>query len=371
VGRVERSWSGVDGAVPWTQVLLPAAAVYGVASAWSRARAARERRSIPGLRVVSIGALTVGGAGKTSLARWLAGEAAARGARPAVLLGGHGRARREDRPFVVPDFEDYPLRSACDRAGDEAAAHRSALPIGATVASDRNRRRAAGVAASGYGATLAILDDGWEQGTLQWDEVWVAVDPRAPVGNGSGIPAGPLRRPPSTLREAAVMAFVLDETGEGLTRETLAWASAAAPAAAVLRFRRLLVGISEVGGRAIERWDPGRSAAILSGVGSPERLTRFARSAGIEVVSHDAYPDHARWSAAELEGPLRAAARAGAAIALITEKDEPRWPAGVDSPIPVRVLRHALKPVDPVDALLERVLAPAAPGRAAEGALAR
>jgi tetraacyldisaccharide 4'-kinase len=337
--------------------LLPAAALYGAAAARSRARAKARRRSIPGLRVVSIGGLTVGGAGKTSLARWLARETAARGARPAVLLRGHGRARRIQGTFVVPDFEDYPLHSACDRAGDEAAAHRAALPIGATVAADRDRRRAAGVAVSGYGATLAILDDGWEQGTLQWDELWVAVDPVRPVGNGSAIPAGPLRRPPSTLQEAKVLAFILEGTGEDVPRETLAWATAAAPAAAVVRFRRVLKGTSEVGGRSVEPWSGGQGpAAILSGVGSPARLTHFARSAGIEVVSHDAYPDHARWTSAELARSLRAAARAGAAVALVTEKDEPRWPRMADTPVPIRVLRSCVEPLDALDAALERLV---------------
>ena len=375
VGLVERAWSGNPGALAWTKLLLPLAALYAAGSARSRAGAAARRRAHPALHVVSVGGLTVGGAGKTSVARWLAREAAASGARPAVLLRGHGRRRDAAGTFVVPDFEDYPLRAAFDRAGDEAAAHRAGLPHGVTIIADRNRYRAAGVAASGYGATVLVLDDGWEQGTLGWDDLWVAVDPRSPVGNGSMLPAGPLRRPAATLREARVLAFVLEGGEEEIPGKTVAWAKKMAPAAAVLRFARVLDGTSAIGETAIEPWrSGGPRTALLSGVGSPERLTRFARAAGIDLVCHATFPDHARWSAPELLRALRAAARAGAALGLITEKDEPRWPSMPPTAIPVRVLRTSLRPLDPVDTLVERIRGMAARGtgvHAEDGVLRR
>src|SRR5262249_45034646 len=106
------------------------------------------------------------------------------------------------------------------------------------------------------------------------------------------------------------------------------------------------------------------SAGILSGVGAPERLTRFARASGIPVVLHAAFPDHARWTEDALRRAAKDAARAGAETLLITEKDEPRWPRGLTLPLPVRVLRTSLVPLDdPGDALAAlRAAVAASPG---------
>jgi len=357
-GALERGWSGENGSSSWTRILLPAAAVYAAASARARVRAAAARRRIPGVYVISVGNLTVGGTGKTTLARWLAFQILELGARPAVLLRGHGAARRGRDTDVVPDLDGYPLGPAVDRIGDEAAAHRAALPRGATVAVDRDRYRAARVARAGYGAQVAVLDDGWEQGGLRWDELWVTLDPDRPEGNGLILPAGPLRRPASTLRDASVIAFVMEEPGVEIPAATRSWAAERAPGIPLLRFCRRLDGAAVIGERSARPWAAGAEpAGLISGVGSPARLERFARASGIRLASHSAFPDHARWNAGAVEEAIRSAAKAGAGVVLITEKDEPRWPAAVSSPLPVRVLRTSLYPLDPVEGALARLRA--------------
>ena len=258
---------------------------------------------------------------------------------------------------MVPDLDGYPLGSAVDRVGDEAAAHRGALPRGATVAVDRDRYRGARAAQIGYGAQVAILDDGWEQGGLRWDELWVTLDPDRPQGNGLSLPAGPLRRPASTLREASVIAFVMEEAGVDLPAATRSWAAGLAPGVPLLRFCRQLDGTSMIGERAAKPWEPGAPAALLSGIGSPARLERFARACGIRLVHHSVFPDHAAWSIGAVRSALRSASEAGAGIVLITEKDEPRWPQGLTSELSVRVLRTSLRPIDPVGGALARLRA--------------
>ena len=357
VGAVERAWSGAAGSTSWTWLLLPAAALYSVAAGRARSQAARTRREIPGLYVISVGNLTVGGTGKTSLARWLALQAMEAGATPAVLLRGHRAGRRGRETDVAPDFDGYPLASAVCRLGDEAAALRAALPRGrATVVVDRDRYRAARAARSGYAAGIAVLDDGWEQGGLRWNELWVTLDPERPQGNGAVLPAGPLRRPASTLREASVIAFVMEEEGVDIPDATKRWTAERAPAATLLRFCRHLDGTSALGERTATPWPSGGPAAgLISGIGSPARLERFASASGIRLVSHSVFPDHARWSVGDLRQALQSAAQAGAGIVLITEKDEPRWPTALDSPLPVRVLRTSLQPLDAVDRALARL----------------
>jgi tetraacyldisaccharide 4'-kinase len=342
-GVVEASWSGAPGTLAWTRLFAHAAALYGVAAAGARRRAAATRRRVPGVRVIAVGNLTVGGTGKSSLARWLATEAARRG-RAAVLLRGHGSRGGAPRPTAVPDFLGYPLALAAERSGDEAAAHRAALPPAVAVIVDPDRHAGALLARDGHGASTAILDDGWEQGTLAWDELWVTIDPERPEGNGDLLPAGPLRRPASTLNEAAVLAFVLEGPGTTVPERTLEWAAWHAPRARVARFRRVLLSESG-GGNGAE--GGGLRAGLMTGVGAPRRVAAFAAASGYAVVADASFPDHARVGPERLRGAMLQAARRGAEVILITEKDEHRWALPSDPPLPVRVLRTGLAPLDP------------------------
>jgi len=368
-GLFERSWSAEPGSLEWTKALLPLAAGYSIASGIARRRARARRRRIEGCRVVAVGNLTVGGTGKSSIARWLALEAVRAGAHAAVLLRGQGALAPSGERGAVPDFAEYPLAMRTSRYGDEALALRIGLPREAAVVVDPNRMRGAVAARSGYGARILILDDGWEQPDLGWDELWVALDPRRPVGNGSLLPAGPLRRPASTLREATRIVFLLEEPREMIPESTREWLARKAPGVPVSRFQRILLGTSPPGSRdGPEPLARGVKVALLSGIGSPSRLTRFILGAGAEVRLHAAFPDHARWSGSSLAAVLSRARLEGAELALITEKDEPRWPGHLKVALPVRVLRTMLLPLDPVEDALRAIRAAAAgPGAERDG----
>ena len=353
VGLFERSWSGEPGAFGWTRLLLPLALGYGAASDLVRRRAAARRQTLEGCHVIALGNITVGGAGKSSLARWLALEAAGLGARVAILLRGHGAEAPSRAGGVVPDFAGYPLLDRAGRYGDEAIAHRLALPRNAIVAADPDRWRAARALRIGYDARLLVLDDGWEQDGVRWDELWVALDPRFPSGNGALLPAGPLRRPCGTLREASRIIFLLEDPRERIPDATSDWLARFAPGVPSLRFARTLRCLAPVGepggGEPLRHGAP---VALVSGIGAPGRLERFVRAAGADIRLHAIYPDHARWTRASLEATAGRARREGAEEILITEKDEPRWPSQLRTDLPVRVIRTGIAPLDPVEEAL-------------------
>ena len=354
VEALERSWSGEPGSVPWSLALLPLAGAYAIASGWARRTADRTRLAAEGVYVVAVGNLTAGGTGKSSIARWLAAEIAEAGGRGAVLLRGHGADAAVDAPAAVPDFAGMSLAGAAARYGDEALAHRAALPRSVAVIVDPDRARAASSARRGYGATVAILDDGWEQRRLAWNEIWVTLDPSRPCGNGHYLPAGPLRRPPETLASATVVAFLLESEADQVSDEASALVARHAPGATALRFRRTLRGVSAVGDPHPSPWPTAGFAAagLLTAVGSPGRVERFARAAGIPVAAHEAYPDHAAASPARLRASLERLRARGASVALVTEKDEHRWILPDPSPLPIRVLRTGVLPLDSVATLL-------------------
>lgn len=362
-GAFERSWSGAPGTVPWTWALAPLALLYGAGSALARAKAERSRRGIPGVRVIAVGGLTAGGSGKSSVTEWLATQLHHMGPSPAVLLRGHRASRVSDVPYVVPDFERYPASEATARGGDEAAAHRHVFGprTSIPVAVGRDRFASAKVVHAGYNASIMILDDGWEQPLLRWDELWAVVDPYRPLGNGALLPAGPLRRPASSLRDAHVVALVYEDKAEAAGNDTVERIRAWAGDADILRFQRVLDSISPLGARRGPAGSTGANtlsgmgkAGLVSGIGAPDRLERFARAAGVPFVSHAAFPDHAAWTSGQVEAAAEDAARKGAGVILTTEKDEARWPSSAASPLPVYVLRTRLEPQGPVMKILER-----------------
>ena len=346
---LERAWSGAPGSVPWTRALAPLAWLYGAGASRSRAAAERSRVPVEDALVVAFGGLAVGGTGKSSVVRWFARALAEEGGpRAAVLLGGYGARRPDSGAELVPDYGSLGGASRVGRYGDDALAHRTALPRSVAVVVGADRRAAARAAVDGFGARVLLLDDGWEQVGVRWDFLYAVLDPDRPGGNGALLPAGPLRRPARSLREATAVCFVMD-AGEDLAQGTRRFVERHAPGARVLRFRRRLLGLSRPGAVLCEAPSPEGRVGLVTGVGSPGRAERFLRGEGITVVAHAAFPNHARWTPGELGRAIEGLRRRRAEMILIAEKDEPRWPAGLEGPLPVRVLRTTLSPL-PADA---------------------
>ena len=165
-------------------VLAPAGAVYGAITAHRMAKTGA-RIGVP---VLCIGNFVVGGAGKTPTALAVAGRLAARGHSPAFVSRGYGRRTgRGPKGFVT---QVDPSRDRADEVGDEPLLLARAAPC--FVSDDRV---AAAEAAAAAGASVVIMDDGFQNPSVGKDASLVAVDGAAGVGNGLCLPAGPLRAP--------------------------------------------------------------------------------------------------------------------------------------------------------------------------------
>ena len=160
-----------------------------------------------------------------------------------------------------------------------------------------------------------------------------------------------------------MIAFILESDEEQVPDSTLELAARLAPRATVVRFRRTFLGVSPVGSSDLAPWTPTDGpAGLLTAVGSPRRVERFAAAAGISVRRHEALPDHALASPYTMIAALMRHRMFGATVALVTDKDEHRWVFPDPSPLPVRVLRTGLLPLDPVAALLAPLRGSSSPG---------
>lgn len=263
--------------------------------------------------VVSVGALTVGGAGKTPFARWLAAALRARGHRPAILSRGYGSSGGAEPRLVDPGAAD-PARD-----GDEPVLlARSLRDVPVVVCPDR--ARAAGLAI-GRGADVMILDDGFQHRRLHRDVDVVLWDRTSAEARGRLVPAGPLREPSGAVRRAGVV--VLVDRGDG----------GPPPPASLPRSTRVFTARLVV--RARQDLEPGRAVHVLSGIADPGSFERAVEELGFPVTGATRHADHHAFRPSEILAAVRRAEREGADFLAVTAKDHVRWPRGAaDLPRP-------------------------------------
>ena len=273
-------------------LLAPAGALYGAVAAMRLARRG-ERAKVP---VICIGDPTVGGGGKTPAVIALVKMLSTAGEKPVVLSRGYG-GRTQGPVLVVPGMH-------ASEIGDEPlllAAHAPTI-----IAA--NRLAGAKLAAES-GASVILLDDGFQNPSLEKDFSLLVIDAETGVGNGRVFPAGPLRAP-LTAQVARAHGLILIGLG-GAAREV----AEAATARNIPVFRaRLMPNATAADALA------GKRVLAFAGIGRPEKFFATLVEIRAEVVERCVFPDHHRFSPADAEA-LLSGARAHDLQLVTTEKD--------------------------------------------------
>jgi tetraacyldisaccharide 4'-kinase len=286
-------------------LLAPVGTVYGAIATWRLARPGRR----PGIPVVCIGNLTVGGAGKTPTALTVARMLAKAGERPVFLSRGYGGALAG--PLLVD-----PARHRAREVGDEPLV----LARTASTIVARDRVKGAGIAA---GASVIVMDDGFHNPSLVKDFSLLVVDARRGIGNGRVIPAGPLRAPvDAQLSRAHALVMVGRSAPDcaiaGMARERdipVLRASLRADAAFIAALA-------------------GRRVLAFAGIGDPQKFFATLAEAGVVVAATRSFADHHRYTGREAAALCEEAERDGLAL-VTTEKDLARL-SGEEQPLSAR-----------------------------------
>jgi tetraacyldisaccharide 4'-kinase len=305
---------------PWPALLAPVGAVVAAVTARRIARPGW-RAPVP---VICCGNVTVGGAGKTTLALDLARRLRARDVAVHVLLRGYGGTVRRVRRVAAGD--------AVSLVGDEALLLAAVAPT--WVGADRAASARAAVAA---GAELLLLDDGLQNPSLHKDLSLLVVDGASGFGNGRVLPAGPLREPVAAGAARCQAAVLIGADANG----ALAKLPAALP---VLRARL------EQAPEMLEI--VGQKVVAFAGIARGEKFFDGLAQAGVTVVARRAFADHHPYTAREIQEVLETAERLGA-TAVTTPKDAVRVPPAFLAQM--RVVGVGLVWQD--DAAIERLLA--------------
>ncbi len=267
----------------------------------------------PGTPVVSIGNLTVGGSGKTPVARETLRLLRAAGIEAAALSRGYGGTLRG--PLRV----DPAVHTAAD-VGDEPLM--LAIDSPAWISADRVAGAEAAVAA---GAKALVLDDAHQNMKLNKTLSLIVVDGETrgdewPFGDGSVFPSGPMREPlkAGLARADAVVVLLPADLPE------------ADPELATT-FGSLPVFIAR-----LEPAGPPPSGPQVgfAGIAKPWKVERSLIAAGCELVDFAPFPDHADYRPEDLRFLADRAELHGAGL-VTTEKDwvrlSPEWRAKVVS----------------------------------------
>lgn len=272
----------------------------------------RPGASIKGaLPVISVGNLVAGGTGKTPLVAWLATRLAAEGRTPAVVSRGYGGTAGPGPILVSTGGGPRVDARVC---GDEphllARLLRGVIVV---VGSDRVEGVAAAAAA---GASVVVLDDGFQHRRLARDCDVVLLDGRHPFDGGHLLPAGLLREPRSALKRASVVVLTRLAQGDRATSASDA-VRATGFAGPIVRAGHRTLGFADATGAARET--PQRAIAFC-GIGDPELFRSDLAAAGVGIEEFRAFRDHHAYSRAAW-AELRAGATRRGLPLVTTEKD--------------------------------------------------
>ncbi len=245
--------------------------------------------------VLSIGNLSVGGAGKTPIVIALARLLQAHGLHVDVLSRGYGRRSPQPVERVDPS-------GTAQRFGDEPLLIAQATGSPVYVAASRF---AAGTLAEREAAALSkagihLLDDAFQHRPLARSIDIVVIHPSDTASHL--LPFGRLREPVTALHRAD---FLILREDDAASEPALSSVGIAAP---IWRVRRALLAPPVQG-----------SAVAFCAIAHPQEFFASLRAAGLDLQATFAFRDHHTFRPAELQTITQSAR--GAAALLTTEKD--------------------------------------------------
>lgn len=289
--------------------------------------------------VFCVGNLTAGGTGKTPVVVETAEYFRDSGRKVAVVSRGYGRAD-ESRTLVVRDYEA--ILSDQAEAGDEPHMMARLLP-GVVIIVGANRHEAATLARVEYNVEVIILDDGFQHRRFYRDCNIVLWDTLRSPGDAAYIPRGFLREGFRALRRARALLFTRCNIGKS-ARPFLARIKRRYPG--LYAFHASLKAVTiyplsgECAGVSPESLQ-GESVAAFCGLGNPDSFWNLLEYSGMDLVWREAFPDHHRPDAEELDAVFEKARLSGAEKVLITEKDRENFPKDYAPLIPIWVVSVA------------------------------
>lgn len=249
------------------------------------------------IKVISIGNITVGGTGKTTVVMSLAKELA-REKKVAVLSRGYGRKIQDSR-FKIQDSciisDGEKIFFTPEETGDEPYLLASKLK-GVPVIIGKNRYESGLLAKEKFNSEVAILDDGFQHWSLKRDLDIVCLDSLTPLENEPLFPLGTLREPLSGLKRANLI--LLTNINLITLKELKEWyqyLKRICPQVLIVESIFQPLGLHLLANNLpILETDflQNKEVILLSSVGNPYAFEKTVEKLGAKVIERFNFPDH-------------------------------------------------------------------------------
>ncbi len=252
--------------------------------------------------VVSVGNLTLGGTGKSPMVQWIAAWFRRKGVSVTIISRGYGSG---------PDGEN-----------DEALELRQKLPDVPHL-QNPDRVAAAELAVEKHDCQLILLDDAFQHRRIARDLDIVLIDALEPFGFGHVFPRGTLREPVEGLARADVVVLSRADMLDVADREELRLAALVhAPQAGWVEVRHAPQALVSCKA-AVEPLESlsGSSVAAFCGIGNPAGFRHTLAQCGFNVAGLREFPDHHRYTPADIESLGQWVAGLDVAAVVCTGKD--------------------------------------------------
>lgn len=274
----------------WAKVLWP---ISQCVTLLGRRRRLKAKTFAPGVPVICVGNVTVGGSGKTPLVIFLARLLKEKGFNPHILSRGYGVKLK--CPTLVTSS------STAQEVGDEPLLLAKAAPT--WVFPDRVVSAKKAVTA---GADCLLMDDGFQNPFLYQHIKLLVVDTEQGMGNGYVLPAGPLREPLSDALSRTDALLLYGKVGKekewGKPFFSVKLVSSSFPSA--------------------------KAYIAFAGIGRPEKFFTSLREQGYPIYQTVTFPDHYQYDQKTLKHLLDLA-RDSKAQLITTEKDWVKLPSDI------------------------------------------
>lgn len=275
------------------------------------------KKENPGVPVISVGNLVLGGTGKTPTVIHIAKMLQTSGMTPAIVSRGYGGSSKE-RINIVSDGQEVLMTSAT--AGDEPVLLARSL-MGVPVLTGRKRILPSRHAVTHLGANIILLDDGFQHMGVAREVDIVLFDATELAGNSRIFPGGPLREPVAALYRSS--AFLITGENDQNKKRSRAFAD-------LLRtkFEGVPVFTSNVSTPKLTDCNENiintkdiKDAFVFCAIANPKRVAASVTSLGINISGSLEYKDHSTYRQETITALCQKATEAQAACLITTAKD--------------------------------------------------
>ncbi len=269
-------------------------------------------------KVVCIGALTVGGVGKTPFVEIVAEKLRSR--RTCILSRGYGTGAIAPIQIISDGVN---ITAPPPLSPDEPYMLARKLH-GIPVVCAPNRIAGAREMVKRYDTEIIIMDDGYQHRSMGRDLNILLLSVNAPFGNGHLTPRGVLREHADGAKRADIIAFTATEfiPDEKFAELAVVARKHAGNDKPVILSRGEITGFTDVWRN--REAPPSGPVYAFCGVAAPERFIRSLEDIGHMIAGRKFFPDHYHYSDADIKTIANEADNCGAEYIVTTEKDAVR-----------------------------------------------